>query len=108
MGTELRFSTSYHPETDGQSEVTVRTLENFLRPCIEDRPNRWSDLLPEMEFAANNAFNVSTHYSPFYLMYGQHPRLPDHFAFGSKKTRTGVESIEEMMNWMHDDVKGAA
>ena len=108
MGTELRFSTSYHPETDGQSEVTIRTLENFLRPYVEDRPDRWSDLLPEMEFAANNAVNVSTHYSPFYLMYGQHPRLPDHFAFGSKKTRSGVESIEEMMNRMQDDVKDAA
>ena len=106
-GTQLRFSTAYHPETDGQSEVTIRTLENFLRPYVEDRPENWSELLPQVEFAANNAINVSTGYSPFYLMHGQHPRLPDYFAFGSKKIKSGVESVDEMINRMQHDIKDA-
>ena len=39
LGTDLRFSTAFHPETDGQSEVTICVLENFLRPYIEHRPS---------------------------------------------------------------------
>ena len=39
LGTDLRFSTAFHPKTDGQSEVTIRVLENFLRPYIEHRPS---------------------------------------------------------------------
>ena len=107
VGTELRFSTSYHPETDGQSEVTIRTLENFLRPYVEDRPERWSELLPQLEFAANNAINTSTGYSPFFLAFGQHPRVPDLFNLGSRKPKSEVESVDAMVRRMQDDVKDA-
>ena len=71
LGTNLRMSTAYHPETDGQSEVSIRTLENFLRPYVEEHPEEWSTYLPLAEFAVRNAINVLTGYSPFYLMYGQ-------------------------------------
>ena len=75
-GTDLRFSAAFHPETDGQSEVTIRVLENFLRPYIEHRPSTWTSQLPLTEFAANNAVNVSTGFTPFYLNFGQHPVIP--------------------------------
>ena len=65
LGTDLRFSTAFHPQTDGQSEVTIRVLENFLWPYVEHRPSTWVDQLPLAEFAANNAVNLSTGYSPF-------------------------------------------
>ena len=73
LRTDLRFSTAFHPETDGQSEVTIRVLENFLRPYIEHRPSTWISQLPLAEFAANNAVNVSTGFTRFYLNSGQHP-----------------------------------
>ena len=52
LGTDLRFSTTCHPETDGQSEVTIRVLKNFLRPYIEHRPSTWTAQLTLAEFAA--------------------------------------------------------
>ena len=60
LGTTLRMSTAYHPESDGQSEVSIRTLENFLRPYVEEHPETWSTRLSLAEFAANNAINVAT------------------------------------------------
>ena len=74
--TDLWFSTTFPPETDGKSEVTIHVLENFLRPYIEHRPFTWTAQLPLVEFPANNAINVSTGFTPFYLNFGQHPVIP--------------------------------
>ena len=60
LGTDLRFSTAFHPQTDGQSEVTIRVLENFLRPYVERSPHTWVQQLPLVEFAVNNAVSIST------------------------------------------------
>ena len=76
LGTDLRFSTAYHPQTDGQTEVTIRVLENFLRPYVERNPAMWASQLSLAEFAANNAISSSTKYSPFFLNSGQNPSVP--------------------------------
>ncbi len=73
VGVKLKYSTAYHPETDGQSEVTIKTLENLLRPYVEEFPNQWSEMLTAVEFAANNSKNHSTGHTPFYLRNGQNP-----------------------------------
>lgn len=103
VGTKLRMSTAYHPQTDGQSEVTIRTLENFLRPYLEDRPEGWSELLSTVEFAANNAVNASTGHTPFYLMNGQHPRGLDLVP----RDGTKVLAAEEMLTQMELDLEEA-
>ena len=51
LGTDLRLSTAFHPQTDGQSEVTIRVMENFLRPYVELHPHIWSKRLSIAEFA---------------------------------------------------------
>nr|GEY28216.1 ATP-dependent DNA helicase RecG [Tanacetum cinerariifolium] len=56
-GTQLCFSTSYHPETDGQTEVVNRSLGNLLRCLVKDKPEQWDLVLSFAEFAFNNSKN---------------------------------------------------
>jgi hypothetical protein len=75
-GTKLKFSTAYHPQTDGQSERTNRTLEEVLRAYTDPKQNDWDKYLSTAEFAINNSVSPSTGTSPFYANYGQHPKTP--------------------------------
>ena len=99
LGTNLRFSTAFHLETDGQSEVTIRVLENFLRSYIEHRPSTWTTQLPLVEFAANNAVNVSTRFTPFYLKFGQHPIIPM-MLLTRGKPKSSNEAVKEALERM--------
>lgn len=78
-GTKLAMSTAYHPQTDGQSERTNRTLEDMLRAFTSDNHSDWDTHLAAAEFAINNAVQESTGYSPFFLNYGRHPFTPQAF-----------------------------
>lgn len=75
-GTSVAMSTAFHPQTDGQTERTNRTLEEMLRSYVNTHHNDWDKHLPMLEFAYNNSVNASTGYSPFYLNYGYHPNVP--------------------------------
>jgi hypothetical protein len=74
LDTDLKFSTAFHPQTDGQSERANRTLEQYLRNYVGARQDDWDDYLDMAEFAVNDSVNPSTGYSPFQLMYGASPR----------------------------------
>ncbi|GKC11793.1 transposon ty3-I gag-pol polyprotein [Tanacetum coccineum] len=76
IGTKLKFSTSSHPQTDGQTEVTNRTLGSLLRALITTNLKQWEDLLPQAEFAYNRAPNKTTGLSPFMIVYGLNPKTP--------------------------------
>ena len=76
LGTNLRVSTAFHPQTDGQTERANRTLEEMLRAFVNRRRDNWDKLLPLMEFAYNNSEQASTKQTPFYLNSGRHPLLP--------------------------------
>ncbi|GJR90057.1 putative reverse transcriptase domain-containing protein [Tanacetum coccineum] len=65
MGTRLDMSTAYHPETDGQSERTIQTLEDMLRACVIDFGNGWEGHLPLIEFSYNNSYHASIKAAPF-------------------------------------------
>ena len=75
-GTKLLLSTSYHPQTDGQTERLNRTLEEMLRSFVAYDMRNWDDLLPAVEFAYNSAVQASTRLTPFYMNYGFEPRSP--------------------------------
>jgi hypothetical protein len=71
-----RLSTAYHPQTDGQTERTNRTLEQLIRGFINYSQDNWFYLLPKLQFAFNNSPNSSTRTTPFYALYHYHPRTP--------------------------------
>ena len=73
LGTKHKLSTSFHPQTDGQTERTNQTLEQYLRAYVNYRQDNWVQLLPLAQFAFNNSKCV-TGISPFYANYGFHPR----------------------------------
>ncbi|CAI7731047.1 unnamed protein product [Closterium sp. NIES-53] len=72
---QVQFSSSYHPETDGQTERTNQTMEQLIRATCND-PATWEQLLPLIDFAYNNATSAMTQHSPFYLNYGQNRTVP--------------------------------
>ena len=76
MGTKLQFSTAYHPQTYGQSERTIQTLEDMLRACVLDFKVQWDECLPLCEFAYNNSYHSSIGMSPFEALYGRRCRTP--------------------------------
>ncbi|GIM00361.1 hypothetical protein Vretimale_5502, partial [Volvox reticuliferus] len=76
VGMRVNLSTAYHPQSDGQTERTNRTLGDMLRNFAGRTPLVWDTYLTAAEFAINNAVNRSTGQSPFFLTYGFHPALP--------------------------------
>lgn len=63
--TKLRLSSTYHPQTDGQTERTIQTLEDMLRACVLDDQGSWDSLLPLIEFTYNNSYHASIEMAPY-------------------------------------------
>ncbi|GJR51942.1 putative reverse transcriptase domain-containing protein [Tanacetum coccineum] len=71
LGTDVNLSTAYHPETDGQSERTIKTLEDMLRACVINFGISWDRHLPLVEFSYNNSYHASIKEAPFEALYGR-------------------------------------
>lgn len=75
LGIEGATSTSFHPQTDGQTERVNQELEQYLRAFTDTRQENWADLLPMAEFAHNTRAHSATRMSPFALLYGYDPEF---------------------------------
>lgn len=95
LGTRLDMSTAYHPQTDGQSERTIQTLEDMLRACIIDFGKGWEKYLPLAEFSYNNSYHTSLKAAPFEALYGRKCRSPIGWAEVGDSQLTGLELILE-------------
>ncbi|GKC61185.1 putative reverse transcriptase domain-containing protein [Tanacetum coccineum] len=95
LGTQLDMSTAYHPQTDGQSERTIQTLEDMLRACVIDFGKGWDRHLPLVEFSYNNSYHTSIKAAPFKALYGQKCRSPICWAEVGDAQLTGPEIIHE-------------
>ena len=74
IGTNLRMSSAYHPQSDGATERANRTITQMLRQCVHPNQKDWVMKLPAIEFAINSARSASTGYAPFFLNFGRMPR----------------------------------
>ncbi|GJY88052.1 putative reverse transcriptase domain-containing protein [Tanacetum coccineum] len=95
LGTSLDMSTAYHPQTDGQSERTIQTLEDMLRACAIDFGKGWVNHLPLVEFSYNNSYHASIKAAPFEALYGRKCRSPVCWAEVGEVQLTGPEIVQE-------------
>ncbi|GJY62968.1 putative reverse transcriptase domain-containing protein [Tanacetum coccineum] len=95
LGTDISMSTAYHPETDGQSERTIQTLEDMLRACVIDFGKGWVKHLPLAEFSYNNSYHASIKAAPYEALYGRKCRSPVCWAEVGEAQLTGPELIQE-------------
>ncbi|GJV74322.1 putative nucleotidyltransferase, ribonuclease H [Tanacetum coccineum] len=93
-GTRLKFSTAFHPQTDGQSERTIQTLEDMLRACALEWTGNWDEYFCLVEFAYNNSWHASIKAAPFELLYGRKCRAPICWDEVGERLIEGPELIE--------------
>ncbi|GKA20595.1 putative reverse transcriptase domain-containing protein [Tanacetum coccineum] len=95
LDTQLDMSTTYHPQTDGQSERTIQTLEDMLRACVLDFGKGWDKHLPLVEFSYNNSYHTSIKAAPFEALYGRKCQSPIYWAEVGDSQLIGPEIIHE-------------
>ncbi|GJV65236.1 putative reverse transcriptase domain-containing protein [Tanacetum coccineum] len=95
LGTCLDMSTAYHPQTDGQSERTIQTLEDMLRACILDFGGSWDVHLSLVEFSYNNSYHASVRCAPFEALYGRKCRSLIMWAKVGEGQLIGPELVQE-------------
>ncbi|KAJ9538159.1 hypothetical protein OSB04_030892 [Centaurea solstitialis] len=93
-GTRLRMSTAYHPQTDGQTERTIQTLEDMLRACVLEWSGNWDEFLNLVEFAYNNSWQSSIKMAPFEALYGRRCRTPICWDEVGEKRIEGPELVQ--------------
>ena len=108
LGTCLHFSTAFHPQTDGQSERTIQTLEDILRACVMEFKGSWDTHLALMEFAYNNSYQASIEMAPFEALYGRKCRTPVCWDEVDERRLVGPELVQitsEKVKVVRDNLK---
>jgi hypothetical protein len=93
QGTQLHLNTTYHPQTDGQTEVFKKNLETYLRCFALKRKHQWDQWLPLVEWWYNTSYHTTTRMTPFEAVYGKNPPLVLSYFLGVLK----VQTIDQML-----------
>jgi hypothetical protein len=107
MGTNLSFSSAYHPQIDGQIEVVNKILGDLLRSLVTEHHSQWDNILPQAEFAYNDSINRRARHSPFQILYGMQPRGVSELRYSEHNATTiaSVEDFTEAMKELYSQVK---
>ncbi|XP_073121845.1 uncharacterized protein [Henckelia pumila] len=107
LGTKLTFSTSFHAQTDGQSERVIQILEDLLRACVIDFQGSWDSKFSLIEFTYKNSYQASIKMDPYEALYGRKCRTPIHWDdvgeradLGPKIVRQTTEMVVQIRNRM--------
>ena len=108
-GVKKLHTTPYHPQSNGQCERFNSTLCNILGTLSDEEKSDWKSHLGCMTHAYNCTKHASTTYSPYYLMFGRHPRLPIDVAFGLHKPNCSdncsksryIQKLRRRLNYAH-------
>ena len=95
LGTKLKFSTAFHPQTDGQAERTIQILEDMLRACVMDFQGSWNHYLPLIEFSYNNSFQAVIGVAPYEMLYGRKCRSPVHWDEVGERRYLGPDIVRD-------------
>ncbi|KAL8120175.1 hypothetical protein AgCh_017351 [Apium graveolens] len=95
QGTTLRMSSSYHPETDGQTEVLNRCVETYLRYFASDQPKQWSRWVHWAEYWYNTSFQSATKMTPFQVVYNRPPPTILKFLKGEIAVEAVAQELED-------------
>jgi hypothetical protein len=96
FGTNLNFSTTYHPESDGKTKRVNQVIEDMLRMYVMDKPSKWEDYLQLVEFYYNNGYQASLKMSPFEALYGRNCNTPVSWDNPIDRAVVGLDLLREM------------
>jgi hypothetical protein len=99
------MSTTFHPQTDGQTERVNMILEDMLRHYVSPTQDDWDLYLSLVEFAYNNAWQKSIQTTPFMLIYGQHPLIPLNIGINTCHAPTAKDLVQSMSSIMQEAKK---
>jgi hypothetical protein len=107
LGTKLLFSTTCHPQTDGQTEIVNRTPSTILRVVLKKNIEMWEDCLPHIEFAYNRSLHFTTKMCPFEIVYGFLPHAPIDLMYlpSSEKLNFDAKQRAKLMLKLHETTK---
>ena len=95
MGIRLMMNTTFHPQTDGQSERTMQVLEDMQRACVLDHKGSWEEHLPLVEFSYNNSYQTSIQMAPYEDLYGSPCRSPICWTEVEESSITSLDLIRD-------------
>ncbi|KAL2087111.1 hypothetical protein ACEWY4_018170 [Coilia grayii] len=104
-GIQESRTTPYHPQGNGQCERFNRTLHDLLRTLPASEKRRWPHHLLQLTFAYNTTPHQTTGHTPYYLMFGHHPRLPVDFLLGAEEVTPTAETMEEWVQRHQESVR---
>ena len=100
LGTELRFSSSYHPATDGQTENANKQIQSYLRCYVQGARAEWDRHLPAACFTLNTQYHSTIRTTPYFLNHGRHPAKPIHLAVDGWKPPSDFDA--DFLKDLHD------